>query len=121
MLAALNCNPAPIFRLDRGVEESVPEWKGSIFQVLEGSAPLSSPWGGEMAIAEGDLLLVAGAAAVGEMCVLVPWGHGRPMLGRVTSTGFVAEPGSVPHVAAMSAPPARAATAAGRGNRPPQR
>ena len=96
MLAALNCNPAPIFRLDRGVEESVPEWKGSIFQVLEGSAPLSSPWGGEMAIAEGDLLLVAGAAAVGEMCVLVPWGHGRPMLGRVTSTGFVAEPGSVP-------------------------
>ena len=96
MLAALNRSPAPIFRLDRGVEESVPEWKGSVFQVLEGSAPLSSPWGGEMAIAEGDLLLVAGAAAVGEMCVLVPWGHGRPMLGRGLGTGFVAEPGSVP-------------------------
>jgi len=96
MLAALHCNPAPIFRLDRGVDESVSEWKGSVFQVLEGSAPLPSPWGGETAIAEGDVLLVAGAAAVGEMCVLVPWGHGRPMLGRMTSTGFVAEPGSVP-------------------------
>jgi hypothetical protein len=96
MLAALQCNPAPIFRLDRGVDESVSEWKGCVFQVLEGSAPLPSPWGGETAIAAGDLLLVAGAAAVGEMCVLVPWGHGRPMLGRMTSTGFVAEPGSVP-------------------------
>lgn len=49
-----------------------------------------------MAIATGDVLLTAGTAAVGEMVVLVPWGHGRPMLGRVTSTGFVAEPGSVP-------------------------
>jgi hypothetical protein len=96
MLAALKCNPAPIFRLSRGVDDSVPEWKGSVFQVLEGSAPLPSPWGGETAIAEGDVLLVAGAAAVGEMCVLVPWGHGRPMLGRMTSTGFVAEPGAVP-------------------------
>jgi len=96
MLAALQCNPAPIFRLNRGVDDSVPEWKGSVFQVLEGSAPLPSPWGGETAIAEGDVLLVAGAAAVGEMCVLVPWGHGRPMLGRMTSTGFVAEPGAVP-------------------------
>lgn len=96
MLAALQCNPAPIFRLNRGVDDSVPEWKGSVFQVLEGSAPLPSPWGGETAIAEGDVLLVAGAAAVGEMCVLVPWGHGRPMLGRMTSTGFVAEPGGVP-------------------------
>ena len=96
MLAALNCNPAPIFRLDRGVDESVSEWKGSVFQVLEGSAPIPSPWGGETAIAAGDVLLVAGAASVGEMCVLVPWGHGRPMLGKITSTGFVAEPGSVP-------------------------
>ena len=96
MLAALKCNPAPIFRLDRGVDESVSEWKGSVFEVLEGSAPISSPWGGETAIAAGDQLLVAGAASVGEMCVLVPWGHGRPMLGRITSTGFVAEPGSVP-------------------------
>ena len=49
-----------------------------------------------MAIATGDVLLTAGTASVGEMVVLVPWGHGRPMLGRVTSTGFVAEPGSVP-------------------------
>ena len=96
MLAAFKSNPAPIFRLDWGVNESMNEWKGSVFQVLEGSAPLPSPWGGETAIAAGDVLLVAGAASVGEMCVLVPWGHGRPMLGRVTSTGFVAEPGSVP-------------------------
>ena len=49
-----------------------------------------------MAIATGDVLLTAGTASVGEMVVLVPWGHGRPMLGRVTTTGFVAEPGSVP-------------------------
>ena len=96
MLAAFKSNPAPIFRLDWGVNESISEWKGSVFQVLEGSAPLPSPWGGETAIADGDVLLTAGAAAVGEMCVLVPWGHGRPMLGRITPTGFVAEPGSVP-------------------------
>ena len=96
MLAAFKSNPAPIFRLDWGVNELIPEWKGSVFQVLEGSAPVASPWGGEMAIATGDVLLTAGTASVGEMVVLVPWGHGRPMLGRVTTTGFVAEPGSVP-------------------------
>ncbi len=71
MLAALQCNPAPIFRLNRGVDDSVPEWKGSVFQVLEGSAPLPSPWGGETAIAEGDVLLVAGAAAVAFASILV--------------------------------------------------
>ena len=74
MLAAFKSNPAPIFRLDWGVNESISEWKGSVFQVLEGSAPLPSPWGGETAIADGDVLLTAGAAAVGEAAALMAAG-----------------------------------------------
>ena len=78
----------PVLRIRR-TRTPAPLGRAS-FQVL-GEAWLSS-----LALADGDLLCVGGAAGPGDLCVLVPrtWGH--PMLGRRTRNGLVAEPSGLP-------------------------
>ena len=44
----------------------------------------------------GDLLLLGQGHTDGDLVILRPSGHGRPMLGRVTPRGLVAEPGGIP-------------------------
>jgi len=44
----------------------------------------------------GDLLLLGNGHADGDLVILSPKGHGRPMLGRVTPRGLVGEPGGIP-------------------------
>lgn len=44
----------------------------------------------------GDLLLLGPGHGDGDLVLLRPSGHGRPMLGRVTAKGLVAEPGGIP-------------------------
>ena len=44
----------------------------------------------------GDRLLAVGVARVGELCILLPRGRGRPLVGRVTHGGLIAEPSGVP-------------------------
>lgn len=51
---------------------------------------------GGMEFHAGDLLVLGGEPRDRDLVLLSPRGHGRPMLGRVTSRGLVAEPGGIP-------------------------
>lgn len=51
----------------------------------------------ELHFEPGDLLVVDhGGVSAGDLVMLVPQRHGRPMLGRMTKDGLVSEPGRVP-------------------------
>jgi hypothetical protein len=52
--------------------------------------------GQPLGLRPGDLLLAVGTARVGDLCVLLPRGRGRPLVGRITQGGLVAEPSGVP-------------------------
>lgn len=52
--------------------------------------------GQPLGLRPGDLLLAVGTARVGDLCVLLPRGRGRPLVGRITHGGLVAEPSGVP-------------------------
>jgi len=51
---------------------------------------------GGLEFVAGDLLLLGGEHSDGDLVILSPRGHGRPMLGRVTPRGLLAEPGGIP-------------------------
>jgi len=65
------------------------------FRISEGSATIPAPGGGIASVVQGDLLLVYGNARAGDFCVMTPWGHGCPRLGRISSEGLIAEPSGV--------------------------
>ncbi|MCP4806461.1 MAG: hypothetical protein GY913_21965 [Proteobacteria bacterium] len=73
-------------------EARISAWFGApVFRVTsEGAAA-------ELHFEPGDLLLVDhGGVSAGDLVMLVPQRHGRPMLGRMTKDGLVSEPGKVP-------------------------
>jgi len=49
-----------------------------------------------MDLRRGDLLLARESVSRGQVGILIPRGYGRPMLGRRTANGLLAEPGGVP-------------------------
>lgn len=94
MLALRNkMTPAPL-RIPRFevAEDRVSDWFGApVFRVTsEGIAA-------ELHFEPGDLLIVDhGGVSTGDLVMLRPQRHGRPMLGRMTRDGLVSEPGRVP-------------------------
>jgi len=52
--------------------------------------------GSSLVLRTGDRLLAVGTPRVGELCILLPRGRGRPLVGRVTHGGLIAEPSGVP-------------------------
>ncbi len=73
---------------------SVPS--GWVCRVVVGGFVRDASSGEVLNLRPGDLLLAEGAARVGDLCLLVPQGRGRPLVGRITQQGLVAEPTGVP-------------------------
>jgi hypothetical protein len=95
MLAFKPKSSSGAFRLKASGEVFFQDNIVSGFRISEGSAAIPAPGGGVVSVVSGDLLLVHGDAKAGDFCVMTPWGHGCPRLGRVTSSGLVAEPSGV--------------------------
>ena len=60
-----------------------------VCRVLAGGVVGDQRNGQPLGLRPGDLLLAVGTARVGDLCILVPRGRGRPLVGRVTHGGHV--------------------------------
>jgi hypothetical protein len=66
-------------------------------KILDHGRAVVHRWGrvGETSLRSGDRLVI-GPETAGGLLLLVPRGHGRPMLGRRSGSQLIAEPGGVP-------------------------
>ena len=95
-MLAFKPKPSPaVFRIKACGEMFFQDKRVSGFRISEGSATIPAPGGGIASVVSGDLLFVYGDARAGDFCVMTPWGHGCPRLGRVSSDGLIAEPSGV--------------------------
>ena len=70
--------------------------RGVVCRVVVGGEVCDRRNGPPLGLRPGDLLLAVGTARVGALCVLLPRGRGRPLVGSITQGGLVAEPSGVP-------------------------
>ena len=93
MLAAHSQLPVPHLERVPGVSSVHSGW---VCRVVVGGVVRDASPSEDLDLRPGDLLLAEGSARVGDLCLLVPRGRGRPLVGRLTQRGLVAEPTGVP-------------------------
>jgi hypothetical protein len=93
MLAAHSQLSVPHLERVPGVSSVHSGW---VCRVVVGGVVRDASPSEDLDLRPGDLLLAEGSARVGDLCLLVPRGRGRPLVGRLTQKGLVAEPTGVP-------------------------
>ncbi len=93
MLAAHSQLPVPHLERVPGASSVHSGW---VCRVVVGGFVRDASSAEVLDLRPGDLLLAEGSARVGDLCLLVPRGRGRPLVGRLTQKGLVAEPTGVP-------------------------
>jgi len=93
MLAAHSQLPVPHLERVPGASSVQSGW---VCRVVVGGFVRDASSSEVLDLRPGDLLLAEGSARVGDLCLLVPRGRGRPLVGRLTQRGLVAEPTGVP-------------------------
>ncbi len=97
MLANPNQVRTPVPQLEELRSAREPSCEGRVVcRVMAGGVVGEESDRQPLGLRAGDLLLAVGTARVGDLCILLPRGRGRPLVGRVIHGGLVAEPSGVP-------------------------